>query len=411
MLFRGRLMDEAIVALRRDRYPDYVVSYLAHRTCLEPEQGNFDLVCIRRIAQRLSENSDALKDCILSLCQLAIRKIRHILSYRRTPDMSEQSRRYRLGVQTAAIYQASYPETVVLGLPGSDSEYFGSAADLVVRSGSERMVDDFLNNGSVRKRSHILKFAARRGDYRLLQQIYNFRIETCPWHFDKSNRLFSHEFLAIRRCFYTPNPEIWKWALAISKENEFHVPKSSHGYVIVQCAKKGWHETVDHMLNHDAHETILDAIAIQNSILEAAKMGHTRLIEVIFAHGIQPHDCAMLAGAANGQTQIIKMLMMYDLTMNGTVVSAAKGDHARTVGFLLAEGGNADEEDEDLSALCYAVLHEDTKMFENLRQYGARLPSREMFELCEQKAKKNGVESMLNLLKAQGSISEEVLGE
>jgi hypothetical protein len=70
------------------------------------------------------------------------------------------------------------------------------------------------------------------------------------------------------------------------------------------------------------------------------------------------------------------------------------------VSVLLECGADANEEDGDLSAACYALLREHSSMFYCLVKHGATVPTPEMYNKCADKLRKDGSQSMLELFES-----------
>ena len=150
----------------------------------------------------------------------------------------------------------------------------------------------------------------------------------------------------------------------------------------------------------------------------AAEAGHTSIVELLLHHGASA-PVAMAGAAKHGQAHVVKVLLDTYPASEDALLKSALGGYTTVARMLLDKGADTNvsleervakaeervasrEEDslaKEKSPLVYAIEKENTDLFKLLVKRGARLDLLGTAEECVKQAQKDGLESMLALLK------------
>jgi ankyrin repeat protein len=197
----------------------------------------------------------------------------------------------------------------------------------------------------------------------------------------------------------TPSPQVWDFVTQRLRENDVALREDRHNRCLLNAAEAGWTQMVRHLLNHGIPTRPPGAKYKQETpIWYTAIAGHLESVQALLDHEATVPLDTMKDAAFHGHIQVVRLLLAYNANMTGAVVHAAKGGNGDIVELLLENGGRANEDDGEIPAIAYAILAEHTRMIQCLLDHGARLPKRKVRERCLERAKQQGVDSMLSLL-------------
>jgi ankyrin repeat protein len=144
---------------------------------------------------------------------------------------------------------------------------------------------------------------------------------------------------------------------------------------------------------------------------EAAKRGHVAIAEYFVEHGTA-RDVGIYTAARYGRTKLLQKFLDGENVATGALSQAAASGCTGTVRLLLGAGADMNEElphrkgssitwVEDIP-IVWAIRMEHREMFELLVEHGADLKAPQTARKCIESARKEGLDSMLELLKAHG---------
>jgi hypothetical protein len=390
-------MLDAPLSLRSGiRLPPFTASYIESRVKKEQSTGNPRLVCIRLIAERLATESRTVDQTISSLCELAAPKVSYIFSPHRGPSRPLRHDYFDSLLQVAAIrlsHEAVFASYVV---PPTDYEFFGTFEEAAVKSRSLQPLQLYLRGAS---RSsdiyHLLRTAIYDGGIDAIRYIYEY---------DAKGNGFLKRARGMPRWLRASRPEIWDYVIEKNREYGHQNQAWWQRASLKECIKSGWTGTARHLL--ELYGEILETRSRSTDetyLFYAASRDHVELVKLFLERDISSRNSALKAAALNGHEEIFQLLYTHikntgadDIT--GAVVAAAKGGHLNIIKILLEGGADANESDEELPSICYAILNEHTAMYECLLDHGASVPTLELQKKCTMRAEGSGKESMLKRL-------------
>jgi ankyrin repeat protein len=420
------------------RLPPFLAAYLEHRVRGEPKDGNPFLVCIRRVAERLTHEEDTNR-YIMHLCTLIATSIYiedHLLAMFRFRIAREpiSGQEFEDNVHAAAVYMGHLFHVERCGARHARSLIFGSSFELAVQYGSEEMVELHLRGSYVSNRCNAFEYAARHGRADLIRFIFNYRTETTPWKFDE-NLQIKYEQKVLDRALKTSNPEVWDYLMEIHREYKLPISKFAALENFKKACSLGWTDMAHHLLSRcetfgpDDYQEMLVSRAVEG--------GHVDIVKLLLDSSIKVPRDAVRNAAAEGHIAIVQLLLTYGYDLTGALVAAARGGFFDIVKLLMENGADSNEghrqadsnchchiigecffssvglcesdkgdDSRDvkypsfmpLSAVSYAILAEDERMFHYLLSHGASLPEGRVRDGCVARAKERGIESMLALL-------------
>jgi ankyrin repeat protein len=399
VLFLHNMLDSTLSSGLKT--PPYTAIYLEHRVKKEPEDGNPALICLRHIAVRLTTGVQSLEHCVTSLCVLAAPNARNLFTPYHAPWQPVKERDLESHLLTAAVYVGHEAVIDAAGAPRTDSEYFGVCSNLAAESGCKSMIERYLRGAYVNNRCTALHRVSAQGSVDLVRFVFNYKTDIAPWRFDPAMRS-PNEFLALAKALRTPNPEIYDFIIAMHGEHGVAVTPDRHIAVLRTCAQRGWDSMTEHLLDHYGADPNFEYAWSdgRTPVAIAAQHGHMGVVKILLKRGARVQNSATKAAAWNGHLDIVRVLIAHQCDTIGAVVLGARGGYGDVVSVLLECGADANEEDGDLSAACYALLREHSSMFYCLVKHGATVPTPEMYNKCADKLRKDGSQSMLELFES-----------
>lgn len=379
--------------------PPFIASYIEHRVNKEPEDGNPALTCLRRVAQKLAGDPHTLQHYVASLCVLAAPNAEQLFTTHHRPWKPIDDEEFQKHVQTAAVHLNKDAEIDVRRTTDTSSRFFGVCSNLAARSSSKALFELYLNSRFPTNRSSYLPRAAYAGRADLVRFIFNYQADLVPWRFDLNARR-GREFLQLAKSLRTPDPEIWEFIMEIHRRYGIEVTPSIHISMLRNCAENGWVNMAQHLLEYGTDPNIFSDYYKHPAIVVAAKKGHIDVVKTLLRWGAKPTNSALRAAALHGHSEIVQSLLVHNCDVTGALVDSAKGGHFAVVKTLLDGGADVNEDDGEMSVICYSILKEHIAMFKYLVEQGAKAPPLAMRVSCSNKAKEIGVESMLEFFKS-----------
>jgi hypothetical protein len=389
------------------KLPPFTAAYLEHRVAREPSDGNPALVCIRKVAERLTYDAETRNRYIAILCALAVPNIKCIFVQNPPVHRAISLEPFEDHVQAAAVYMHHVSDIERWEAPMTSSSLFGSCFILAATSGSPEMIELYLRQQCLPYRNKAFVEAAGQGQTNMVRFLFDYQRDTHPWaytpeYIDASNYRNGYLMNALS----TPNPEIRDFVMQLLRENDVTIKEGRQSAFLERAAEAGWTDMVRHLLQRGTPTLAPGRCKQESPIWYAAQGGHLEIVRTLLDHGAWVPMATMRDTASKGHIQVVRLLLVYRANMAGAVVNAAKGGYGDIVELLLENEGDANEDDGKLSAIAYAILAEHIRMYKCLLDYGARLPEGLMREGSLERAKLQGVDSMpslLNLASAHGS--------
>jgi hypothetical protein len=373
----------------------FTASYIECRVNKEPRDGDPGLLCIRQVAEQLTTNTQTRADYIARLCTLAGPKIGctfHLFKKAWRP--TSESEAFLDHLQVAAVYLNHLAEVDLWGAPMTKSTMFGSCLELCVRSGSMDMLERYLRGEHATNRSRLLPKAAMLGRLDMVEFIHNYEIETTPWCFE-SGPGSGVDSNALKRGLWTPNPVVWEYIMGLHRHYGRSFRVTFLKALLFRYASRGWTDTARYLLDQYARGKIPmhreEAYITSGTEQDSAPNPADTLVQ-------WDNNRILMNAISNGRLDYVQLLLEHSCDTKGAVAAAARCGYVDIVRVLLQSGADVNEDMGDLSAVCYAVLLENTSMFYYLIEHGANVPSATMREDTAKRAKISGVESMLGLL-------------
>jgi hypothetical protein len=405
-LYRFQLLDKLFDEPHRVVSTEITTPYLAHRAAQEPDSGNPLLRCIKRIAISFqTQVSVATKDSIVRILPPIGKRLRAILQWE-TEITEVEYEQYRL----AAAIRIDCLDIVrksLINIPGLYSELkdlrcdnlvYGCYDRLVAIYGSQELIEYMLTYGTptvnTGLRHTLFVEAARCGRAELVRYIYEFQKDEVPWGFESPNTTLldaqntaSLEVLQ----FVAGLREMYSISSSATDRNE---------YSLSRCVDMGQLETVKHAIELGAHPRGLGGMGHPRNNLpveRACRRGHTAIVEYLLACGAGPERTVATA-AEWGHTKLVQRLLEIGLPSGDALGRAAQHGYLDVVQMLLNAGADPNESTRLANPLVGAIANENTAMFILLIERGADLQRIGVGKACVQRARQEGLNSMLQLL-------------
>ena len=393
------MLDEPLSL--RSKLPPFTAAYLEHRVGKEPDDGNPALVCIRRVAARLTYDEESRRRYIVYLCALAVPNIKSVFIPNQPVHKAMGLGTFENHVQAAAVYMNHTSDIERWEAPMTSSSLFGSCFNLAARSESAEMIELYLRQQILPYRSRALVQAAERGQANMVRFLYNYRSETYPWSYADvrvNASMYPSGCDALLQALSTPSPEIWDFVMQLLRENDVDISRGRNTDLLI-ATQSGWTKMARHILQHGIWGS---SLFVGHPIWHAAREGHLDIVRALLDYGAAVRSDTMRGAALNGHLEVVRLLLASNANMTGAVVDAAKGGHGDIVELLLKNGGRANDYDGELPAVAYAILAEHGRMLQCLLDHGARLPKGDLRDKSLKRAQQKGVDSMLSLLPHNG---------
>jgi hypothetical protein len=306
---------------------------------------------------------------------------------------------------------------------------FGYYDELVAKYANQGVLEWLLTTGvpvlNRQLRTRLFERAAQYGRADIVRYLYEFRSKEVPWNFvpdpvpvqdspappvtvGRVPKLFGwgeeeskQEFSVLYKSLRTPSLEVLKFVEGLLELHQYPGLKGkSYEYSISDnCITTGRVDTAAHFLRLGA------SVECYVDIEAAAGRGQVAMMELLVAHGADATG-AMRPSVRCGHAKLVKRLLQMGVPIPaGALASAAASGHWDVVQLLLDAGGDPNDKGNYprsplLSPLMSAIKREHTEMFQLLVERGADVQLRA--EKCVRLARKEGLESMLLLLKEHG---------
>jgi hypothetical protein len=417
-LYTFRLLDDLYYERLRILPDQLILSYLAYRVAHEPTNGNPLLRCMRRVVDVIeeTESNDDREPATIetrirnTLVSVNLRRLKDIMHWKSEVSEAEYERYlFAAGIRVnsfAIVRQSLTKNTQLISELKdlqSDNLIYGPYYRLVAIYGGQEILGYLMTHGTstVNKGLRLAFFqsAARSSRAETVRYVYHFKKDEEPWNFTDNHALYSAadtaslevlKFIAELRGLYP--------SASISKERA--------EYSLSMCVEMGWLDTVKYAIQLGAHprgltDSIMGNPRDNSPMRRACMRGHTAVVEYLLAHGASPEQT--IAMASNwGRIELVQRLLEIGIPPTGALSKASAGGYLDLVRLLLDAGVDPNETMGPKSPLVNAIAKEHTAMFTLLVERGADLHADGVAEECVQRARKDGLDSMLLLLQAHG---------
>jgi ankyrin repeat protein len=260
-------------------------------------------------------------------------------------------------------------------------------------------------------RSRLFCDAVECGRADIVKFLYDFKREEAPWDFTLGDD-WIREGQLVHWGARTPSLEVLKFF-----EEELHrlnhnadTEKWQLDSELCVCAGAGRLETVEYLLGKGAkadwrYDT--EKRRLRVPLQDAAMGNHSAVVDLLLQHGADA-QAAIGNAVLSGRTAIVQILLRAGAAPDDYLSTAASRGYWDMVRVLLDAGVDVNECIPDESPLVWAIMREHTTMFNFVLERGANLHAEGTAEECVRRAKKDGLESTLQLLEANGVNVEEV---
>jgi hypothetical protein len=183
----------------------------------------------------------------------------------------------------------------------------------------------------------------------------------------------------------------------------YSIPSSGrerNEYSLSRCIDMGRLDTVKHAIQLGAHPRGLGGMGHPRNNLpveRACRRGHTAIVEYLLARGAGP-ERTIATAAEWGRTKLVQRLLEIGLPPGDALGRAAQHGYLDVVQMLLNAGADPNESTRLANPLVGAIANENTAMFILLIERGADLQRIGVGKACVQRARQEGLDSMLQLL-------------
>lgn len=438
-VYTYRMLDRLYEAHRMTyRSPSQALlqQYLAYRVSNEPSDGNERLTSIRRAAMQIVEEDDShepdsntSETCIRLMCSVLVEfsdepeLFDGRNTYIRFRKMFNHEMRFNFDniVLSAALCMNRFSVLQRVGIKNMEwprlndnNVPFPSPKSLAGTYCDERILGLLMTTpeGRVNRqiRGALLHQTSKAGRLAAVQFVYHFRQSDASWEFNKeSNNNTINERNVLAMCLNTPNAEVLEFIMNIITTHCVLIENlvDDLSASLRRNARLGNLEMVRCLLSHGArsegqhewHEPY-----IRNyPIIEACSGGldNIAVIDLLLKNGASP-DVTIAAAASRGHTSLVRELLDRNFSPVQALAGAAKGPYLDIVRLLLDAGVDVNESTGADSPLVSAISLEHTELFKLLVEKGADLQAPGIVDTCISIARRDGLESMLELLGEYG---------
>jgi len=423
-IYTFRVLEEVLGDNHSHILGEILQPYLAHRVIHEPANGNPLLKCIQRVAKGVCEIGETgnpqlstVEDCVRHICWplgISTTRLKEIFEWKDEVTEEEYEKHlFAAGIQTnsVSIVRRCLAKNAQL-LPElryltAYNSVFGQYERLAAAHAGEELLAYLMKFGTAVVDRHLrtafFEGAARAGRADIVRFVYDFKREEVPWNFVGDPRIYEHsvlyraedtaslevlKFIAELRTLY-PNPDMYEELGA---------------YSLKRCVAMGRLDTVTYAVQLGAHpegKKFMSPYRSNEPIQTASRRGHIAIVDYLLALGADP-KVAIVAAAERGHTELVDRLLKAGIAPADALPKAAAGGYLDVVRLLLDAGVDANEVVGSKSPLASAISKEHTAMFKLLIDRGADVHAAGVAEECVQRARRDGLESMLLLLRAHG---------
>jgi hypothetical protein len=417
-------------------------SYLNYRVMNEPAKGNALLNSIRKLAIHVHKERSSydeyplsIEACAERLCFVlidfvdgpqrfenmhAVRKFRNI--FLRREDVTENEYEGYLlfaGICTntcntvRACLTRSRDRLVHKEFWERDrngDHVFPHPVQLAAKYGSNEVLESLMTTGvptiDQDVRAALFVAAAQAGRLETVQYLYDFKKIEVLWQFGKRHE---PERNALFECLDTPSLEVFTFIDGLCDDNTTYEGNIGHQLLssLQRCIRAGDMAMVQHLLervnipfgtpgcNRSHVMYVEDNGACKRGISDID------MVELSIKHGMDS-SLTVATAAGCGRTDLVRQLLDRGFVPGRALSAAAIGPYFDIVRILLDAGVDFNEEIGPRSPLASAISTEHTDLFNFLIERGADLNTPGTAEECVKRAKKDGLDSMLYLLKEHG---------
>jgi hypothetical protein len=399
-------------------FPSFLANYLKLRVLNEPYDGMLDLLLIRGVAKRLSQESTDgrdLQEYAKQLCELVVSTCGpRIATIWRARDRTHETD-FETHVFVAAVYTKTMPiveKWAATGKHGVRSSWlFGSARQHAVQHENYDVLVPMMSHDSRAElqylRIELLTDVARAGRAEAMHFVFDYETQQNPWEFSRQKRpSHPHRNEWLLASMHTPSKEVFDF---LTEKRKVHCIDREFGVYqytkfLCHCARKGWADMAVCYLDLGASVDGLASLAgdreQQRPLVDACEDGHQDVIKVLLAYGADTSKPALEVAAQKGNMGIVRMLLEHRAELGEAISRAAANGYGDIVEVLLNFGANIDNLPWPL--LTYAIEHEHVAMFWLLVKWGCDLEDSDTQEKCVNVAREQGLDSMLGLLRDAG---------
>ncbi|KAH8731804.1 hypothetical protein GQ44DRAFT_766860 [Phaeosphaeriaceae sp. PMI808] len=274
-----------------------------------------------------------------------------------------------------------------------------------------------------RTRNTLFENAVLYREMGIVEFLYRFNISEMPWYFGNQPSIHE-ECINLNRAIFTTNLPVLDFIQELRKEHtpgsveflEFEYPTrlskslcSGSSDVCLRVLQEA--DEIGFQIGQYLHTSqfldlfsknivstellvrLLESGAHPERVLAAAiGSGKIDLVQQLLSRGVQPLPGELSIAALRPCLGIVHLLLDFGVDVNESVIEKTRIDEMRDLYGVRAFR----------SPLECAIECEHTSLFNLLIERGAELHTREMEHLCVSRAKINGLESMLKLLKVYG---------
>jgi hypothetical protein len=419
-LYSFRLLDDLIDAPYRLVPSDLFLSYLAYRVANEPAKGNALLRCMRRVMnviqgeRNIGEQEPVAMQARLRDLLQPVRKGRlyEILHWKDEVCEAE----YERYLFAAGICVNNFdivrqcltrnPELFSeLNDCRSDNLIYGPYSSLVARYGGPEIMSMMMTYGTTTVnrglRTTFFEEAARAGRADIVRYVHDFKRDEVPWNFTSNS-------CVLYNAQNTASPEVLKFVAELrSLSRKASSDGEYTGYSLHMCIEMGRLDTVKHAMQLGADPRGTSSMGNPRDnfpVRVACRRGYIPIVEYLLEFGADPKQ-AIASASEWGRTELVERLLGIGIPPTGALSKAAAGGYISVVRLLLDAGVEPNETGRlpgPISPLAGAIAKEHPAVFALLIERGADLHAYGVAEECVQRARKDGLDSMLLLLEAHG---------
>ncbi|KAH7079655.1 hypothetical protein FB567DRAFT_533069 [Paraphoma chrysanthemicola] len=408
--------------------------YLEHRILHEPAYGKPVLVFLRRLLEEVQrerttgfiEAIDVPDFCLSQFCLAMVYNNSVVYTFRQifegsdeVSDTDYESHLFAAALCTNSLAiakrcAAKNPHFISSMHRWNESHLFGSYLSLAARYGDFEMLEFLMSDakGSVNRPLRTMLFirSAELQRAEVVRFVYNHRKEEVPWEFGQQSEEFRDEGEALDKAMLTTSSEVLQFVERLRQEYlPWPHPEPYLKERLRDAAQVRNFEMVVHLLAQGANAQggmdLHPPYVTNGPIEKAAQRGitHWNVIELLIKHGADP-NVAVAAAVDRGKVDLLRTMLEHGLQPPPTFQKPTFGPFLDIVRLLLKVGTSVDlAEPVGMNhPLVGAIKMEHTALFDLLIKSGVKLHAPGIAEACVQIAKKDGLESMLQLLQKHG---------